>query len=461
LTPRAGGTIVSPTVADASLPLRAKLLYASATLGGEALSQSRTLWLLFYYSPPEDADLPTLLPRLLTATLLVAARIVESFDDALVGYWSDRTRSRLGRRIPFVLGAAPLWALFAVLLFTPPDNAGHAATAIYLFIALELFFVFGTLASGPYEALLPELARTSADRVTISGMKVYFGAVGAGFGLVVSSLVKDAYGFQAMALLMAALALATRYLGLFGVWSRAKQTAPPAELSLRDAVRATASNRAFLAFLPTYIFFQIGFQLLVLVLPFWVTAILGVEDEGTWVAVLTATAIAFAVATVPVLAIAARRRPKSDVYRASMIAAALVFPLLFFAGFVPGIRAEAEIVVVAALAGIAVAGNYLFPAALTADIVDDDAARTGHRREATYYGTQNFVEKTVTSIAPLVLALLLLVGETSEDPLGIRLVGVAAGLSVLVGYLAFRRYDLPDEVPVEAIAAPSASATRS
>ncbi len=114
------------------LPVRAKLLYASASLGGEAVAQSRGLWLLYYYAPPEDADLPKLLPIGLVGVLLFAARLVESFDDALIGFWSDRTRSRLGRRIPFVLGATPLWALFGFLLFTPPADAGRFATALYL-----------------------------------------------------------------------------------------------------------------------------------------------------------------------------------------------------------------------------------------------------------------------------------------------------------------------------------------
>jgi glycoside/pentoside/hexuronide:cation symporter, GPH family len=456
LTRRAGETIVPRAVAFESLPLRAKLLYASASVGGEALSQSRGLWLLYYYAPPpEEADLPKLLPVAAVSVILFAARLVESFDDALVGFWSDRTRSRLGRRIPFVLAASPLWAVFGFLLFTPPADAGRFATGLYLFVVLELFFLSGTFASGPYEALLPELARTSRDRVTIVGMRVYLGAAGAAFGLVVSGLVIDRYGFRAMGLLMAALALGFRYLGLFGVWGYAKRTAPPAELSFRDSMRATFSNRAFLAFLPTYVCFQVGFQMLIGVLPYWVTAILRVEDEGTWVAVLTAAAIVFVVVTVPFLAFAARRASKRHVYRGSMIAAAVAFPLLFFAGFVPGVPDQAEILVVAALAGAAVAGNYLFPAALTADIVDDDAGRTGQRREATFYGAQNFVEKTATSVAPLLLGLLLLLGRSSDDPLGIRLVGPVAGLAVLAGYLSFRRYELPDELPLEAIAAPS------
>jgi GPH family glycoside/pentoside/hexuronide:cation symporter len=99
-----------------------------------------------------------------------------------------------------------------------------------------------------------------------------------------------------------------------------------------------------------------------------------------------------------------------------------------------------------AVIGAPLAGVYLFPATLTADIVDDDSARTGLRREATYYGTQNFVEKTATAVSPLLLALLLQFGSTAEDPLGIRLVGPAAGLLVFVAWLLFRSYRLPDQV---------------
>jgi Na+/melibiose symporter-like transporter len=114
------------------------------------------------------------------------------------------------------------------------------------------------------------------------------------------------------------------------------------------------------------------------------------------------------------------------------------------------------------IVGLPIAGNYLFPAPLTADIIDYDELRTGLRREATYFGAQNFVEKTTSALAPLVLGILLTLGRSSEDHLGIQLAGpVAAGL-VLLGYLAFRRYDLPDDVPGELGPgyAPEASASR-
>jgi GPH family glycoside/pentoside/hexuronide:cation symporter len=433
-------------VAPSELPLRTKVLYASSSLGSEALTQSRGLWLLYYYAPPEDADLERQLPRLLLGVLLVVGRLLESFDDALIGYWSDRTRSRWGRRIPFIVASTPFWALFAVLLFVPPD-AGTVGTAVYFFLTLELFFIFATLSGGPYEALLPEIAPRNEDRVKVAGIRVYFGAAGAGVGLIASGLLVDTVGYAGMAFAVALLALIARYVGLAGVWERAKASRTPAEISFRDALRATFSNHAFLLFLPTFVLFQIGFQLLVGVLPFYVNAILQIEEEGTWVAILTAVALCSMLATLPLFGRLALGTSKRHAYLTALLGAAVLFPVAAIPGLVPGVPAEAELIAAMVLVGAPLAGNYLFPSVLTADIIDDDSARTGMRREATFYGAQNFVEKTATSVAPLILVLLLLLGDTAADPLGIRLVGPVAGLIAAVGYFVFRRYELPDQVP--------------
>lgn len=423
------------------LPLRTKLLYATSSLGSEALGQSRSLWLLYFYAKREDAEL---LPLVLVGVLLTVGRLIESLDDALIGYWSDRTRSRLGRRIPFVLAATPPWALFSVLLFTPPGDSSTAVTALYFFAVLELFYLFATLSGGPYEALLPEIATTSDERVQVASVRVYLGVAGAAIGLAGSDFLKDHFGFKAMALALGVLALVCRYVGLAGVWRRASRTQPPAAIPFREAMRTTFANTQFLAFLPTFVLFQIGLQMLIGVLPYFVDAVL---EEGTWVKVrvLTAAAIGSTVAAVPLFALLARRSSKRQAYSTALVTAGAVFPLLFFAGFVPGIPREAQALALMALVGVPIAGNYLFPATLTADIIDDDSARTGLRREATYYGAQNFVEKTATSLSPLLLALLLLAGRTADDPLGVRLVGPVAGLVVLLGWFAFRSYRLPDE----------------
>ena len=422
------------------LPLRSKLMYASSSMGGEALTQSRSLWLLYFYTEATD-----LLSPFAVGAILTVARLVETVDDGLVGYWSDRVDSRLGRRLPFVLVATPFWALFSVLLFTPPESSAAAAGA-YLFLVLELYFVASTLSGGPYEALLPEISKSSAERVEITGFRVYFGAAGAGLGLVVSGLLVDTAGYVAMAALMGVVALTLRYTGVAGVWRHASRVQEPAEIGLREALHATFSNRYFLYFLPTFALFQLGFQMLLGSLPFLVEAALDVDEAGKWVAALSAVAVGTMVLMIPVASRLSRRTTKRNAYRISLTAATILFPFLALAGFVPGIPVEAQLVVAMVIAGLPIAGNYLFPAPLTADIIDFDSLRTGLRREATYYGAQNFVEKTTSALAPLLLGGLLALGHTSDDPLGVRLVGPTAAVLVLLGWLSFRRYDLCDDV---------------
>lgn len=437
------------------LPLRAQVLYASASFGGEALTQSRSLWLLYFYTEAND-----LLTPFAVGAILTVGRLLESVDDGLIGFWSDRTRSRLGRRIPFVLAATPFAALFSLLLFTPPTSSAAAAAA-YLFVVLELYYLASTLSGGPYEALIAEITMRSDERTQITGIRVYFGAAGAALGLVGSGLLVDAIGYAGMAAVVAAVFVASRYLGIAGVWRHALRSQRAAEIRLGAALRTTFSNRSFLVFLPAFALFQLGFQVIVGALPFLVRATLDVDEAGVWVAGLAAVAIATMVAVIPLAAITAKRRTKRAAYRASMVAAVALFPLIALAGFLPSIPNEAQLIVAAALVGLPIAGNYLFPAPLIADIVDDESVRTGLRREATYYGAQNFVEKTTSALAPLVLGLLLELGRTADDPLGVRLVGPVAALLVLVGYLFFRRYDLPDDVLGELEPYASESAARS
>jgi GPH family glycoside/pentoside/hexuronide:cation symporter len=191
--------------------------------------------------------------------------------------------------------------------------------------------------------------------------------------------------------------------------------------------------------------------MLIAVLPYYAKVVLGAEDEGAWVSILTAVAIGMMVIFIPVFARLAHRSTKRHAFSMAMLGAAMTFPVLFFAGFLPGIPKTAQVLIAVALAGAPIAGVYLFPGALTADIADDDETRTGMRREATYYGAQNFVEKTASSLSPLLLSLLLLLGHSSSDSLGIRLVGPVAALFVFGGFLTFRSYQLPDQVESPAL----------
>ena len=131
----------------------------------------------------------------------------------------------------------------------------------------------------------------------------------------------------------------------------------------------------------------------------------------------------------------------------------MYLPWLFFAGFVPGIPKLAQGLVMALAAGVPMAGVNLLPKAITADITDYDELLTGMRREGMFYATQNLFEKIGSSFSVLFLALVLLLGETSEDPLGIRMVGPVAGILAFLGFWLFRGYRLPSTVTAETVRA--------
>jgi GPH family glycoside/pentoside/hexuronide:cation symporter len=436
------------------IPLRTKLLFGTSRLGSEALGKATGLWLFYYYAPPKDAHLPALLPSLAVGVLLTVAGIVAALDDFVVGFFSDRTRSRFGRRIPYIVLGAPLWVLFFVLLFTPPPNASDATTAVYVLIVFEAVSLFGAVVSSPYEALLPEFSGESGERVSLEAVKVYLGIAGTAIGLVGSTVLVHRFVFHAMALVVAALALVCQYVAVSGVWRRALQSRVPAEIGFREALRATVRNGSFQILLPTVVLFALAFQLLQTDIPFYVHAVVG---KHSWLSatLLLSVAIAAAVVFVPVFQRYAARTSKRAAYRRSLLAAAVTFPLLGVAGLLPGIPASAQLLVAATLVGAPIGAHFLFPVPLTADVIDDDSSKTGQRREATYLGASSFVERTATSLAPLLVVLLRLLGDTRGHTVGVRLVAPLGGLMILGAYALFRHYDLPDDVrgrvPPEAV----------
>jgi glycoside/pentoside/hexuronide:cation symporter, GPH family len=374
-------------------------------------------------------------------------------DEPLVGYWSDRTKSRWGRRIPFVLFATPPWALLFFLLWLPPVAGESAVNGLYLFVVLVAYHFLGTLSGGPLESLLPEIAPRNADRVRIVVAQVVFGTVSAVVALVAAGPAIDLFGFAAMAAIVALLALGSRFISLAGAWRHARRDVPPAELKLVEAVRATLRNDQFLYFLPSFVLFNMGITLMTAALPFFVEEVIapGEGRVGSYTAVLAAAPIVVMFLTLLFVGRLALRWGKARLYSRTMLLGALYLPLLFFMGFLPGVPRLLQAILLLAPAGLAMTGVFVFPNALMADIADYDALRTGMRREAMYYGTQNLIEGVVEALHAAILAGLLILGGTAANPIGLRLVGPVAGLSILAGYLVFRGYRLPDTVTAETV----------
>ncbi len=108
-----------------------KIAYVSASTASGAFHMILTAMVMIYYSPPGGQGRDELLPIVVTSTVLGVGKILDAFADPVVAYLSDRTRSRLGRRIPWIIaGILPLGIFFMGLWYVPPALRHSGAKVI-------------------------------------------------------------------------------------------------------------------------------------------------------------------------------------------------------------------------------------------------------------------------------------------------------------------------------------------
>jgi GPH family glycoside/pentoside/hexuronide:cation symporter len=335
-------------------------------------------------------------------------------------------------------------AIAFVLLWLPPVDGESAANGIWLVFVIQIYFFFVTIVGSPYSGILPELARRSEERVSLSAWQLGFGMVGAAIALVATGPIIQVLDFRVMAIAMASLGMVARYVGLLGVVGRLRYVPPEVRPSLIAALRTTFTNRHFLAFMPSLMGFNAAVLMLTQLIPFFVSAIL--EQTEAFVSVLAGTVMGVALAFAPLTVWLTNRFGKRRVYGWGLLAFACTLPLFSMAGFIPGVPKLLQTVVIISVIGLPLGAVFILPDAILSDITDYDERRSGTRREAMFFGTRATLEKMALAVAtPLFAGLLDLFGSTHDDPLGIRLVGPVAAVLAFAGYVVFSvGYRLPD-----------------
>jgi Na+/melibiose symporter-like transporter len=185
--------------------------------------------------------------------------------------------------------------------------------------------------------------------------------------------------------------------------------------------------------------------MLIMVVPFFVSEVL--ERGEVWVSIVMGTFVGTAVLALPLVVFMASRLGKNAVYRRGLLMSGLLMPLLFFAGFVPGISPTLQVLVAVGILGMVSGALFALPVAIMADVIDHDETLTTYRREGIYYGVEQGTQKVGIALGTLLFGgVLEMFGSTTEDLLGLRLIGPLAGLLILVGWFIFSRdYSLEDK----------------
>lgn len=166
------------------------------------------------------------------------------------------------------------------------------------------------------------------------------------------------------------------------------------------------------------------------------------------VAVFSGLVLGSMLLALPIQTLLSKKFGKKKIYAYSMLALSIVFPLLLLVGLVPIASSFWQTAIITILIGLALSGQFIFPNAILADVIDYDATKTRERREAIYYGMQNTLQKFSYATASIIFGTTLSVfGATSENPLGIRLIGPIAGIATFLGFFIFTKwYRLPDTI---------------
>lgn len=389
------------------LPLWIKIVYGSGDWGLASFGTLRQIFYAIFLTDTVGLD-----PRL--ASLAAVAGIVwDAFNDPIVGMLSDRLESRWGRRRPFLLVfAIPFGIAFALLWWAPPWES-QLALAVHVALAYMLADTLQTFVSVPFYALTPELTADYDERTSLTGYRMLFN-LGASLATAVSAPIivdralaagmRAQQGYLIVAVLFGGLA-ALPFLVMFFLIREKYADRAVEELGLRASFRTAWANIPFRFATGLYILNWITFDLVALMLPFFLTywvaqgdllaSVLVLGEPIALESVVLGLLLITAVLAVPVWTVLARRMGKRRAYIAGMTFWALVQLLIIFIR--PGqIRLT---LVLAVMAGISVSTAHVLPDAIFPDVIEWDELRTRRRNEGVYYGAKNFARKLTGAIA--------------------------------------------------------------
>ncbi len=415
-------------------------IYGYGTLMGVG-SALIVQWLLYYYCPPEESGLKLLAPIVAMGIVMLFGRIIDAVSDPLIGYWSDKTVTRWGRRRPFIVVGFVLMALSMVLVWIPLVPYESMVNVFYVAVLLAVFWFGYTAAIAPYLALLPEIAPDREGRVRLSTFQTFFSQVSLIISGVVVPILLGILGFLNTSVVLALIGL-TAMVSVVAV-VREKHVSREkiaSKISLWEAVRVTATNRVFIFYLVPTAILVLSTTMLQTALSYAVTVSAGLEKKD--VSLFYLPLILLSILTLPVYKKLAVRIGKKKLYLISMALFIIPTIMISLVGIVP-IAPRLYLLLNGAVAGVFVTPLLMLPNAIIADITDVDEEITGYRREAMYFGTQGLVTKTMAGLASVLVALLLgFFGYAPGNDLGIRLVYIIGGLLLVPAAIIFTRYPI-------------------
>jgi Na+/melibiose symporter-like transporter len=398
----------------------------------------------FYFLKFATDDL--LLPPAVVSVLFGVAKLWDGASGPLVGSWSDRLRSRFGRRRPFLAGSLPLLVAGFTMLWLVPQSLSGTAMIVWIAVALFVFFTAFDLYTLPHMALGAELSTDSHERTRLFAVRHISFTMGLmlAFGGIQVVMNADNPRLAAGELAIPAAIVAAVVLAIVPIAVR-----EPVRPSLsggrgfvaafRDVLSTSAARRLFaVEFIES-----VGVGAVGTIAPYIAEYLLRRPEV---VGVLPAAYVVSGVVAVPIWVRVSRSFGKRNTWMAAMLLASAAFAGI---GTV-GVGDFGLLMALLVVAGAAMGCGGVLGRALLADVIDLDERRTGERKEGVYSAASTLALKvgaalSIAASGPVMTATGFVpnVEQTAESLLGIRL--LFAGLpcaGFLIGAWVFRGFSL-------------------
>ena len=335
----------------------------------------------------------------LVGSILLFIRLFDAFTDPLLGILSDRTRTRMGRRRPYIVWGGLFLAVAMLFLFVPPDLTKSQAPVWFAATLFALFF-FWTLVTVPYEALGPELTSDYTERTAMFVVRdglLIFGTLAAAAAPALVDALQGALSTQGgerqkfmwIALAYAPLLVGTTLWCTYRIRER-EAGIPRAELPRLKDLKGIFRNRPFRILLISYTISALGSNLPATLILFYVQYVL----ESTRADLFLFLYFASGILMLPAWIKLAGRYGKKAAWLASMALNTCAFSGVYFLG--AGDEMLYGVLVV--FSGLGFGATLALPSAIQADVIDYDEYLTGQRQEGWYIGVWSVVKKLTAAV---------------------------------------------------------------
>jgi GPH family glycoside/pentoside/hexuronide:cation symporter len=383
-----------------TLNLKTKLAYGAGDLG-----PAITANVLIFYLSPFLTDVAGLNPGLAGQTQLIG-KVWDAVNDPMVGVLSDKTRSRLGRRYPWILAGAIPFGFFFLLQWIVPQGADQWGLFwYYTFISIAFGWLY-TVVNLPYTALTPELTQDYDERTSLNSFRFAFSIGGSILSVILVGLIGSYFPnlqqrYLAIGVVCAILGVLPLFWCVWGTFDRMKaiglhhpEAEQPVTIPFGQQIRIAFSNRAFLFVVGIYLCSWLSFQLTAAIIPYFVSSWMRMNSPWAVPSVVLAVQLT-AMVVLPVWNALSQRIGKRGVYGVGMILWIMAQAGLFF--LQP--NQVTLMYILAVMAGFGVSVAYLIPWSMLPDVIELDELQTGQRREGIFYSFVTFLQKVCLGLA--------------------------------------------------------------